>query len=216
MLWCIAEPMWILFERCPHYHMKRHVSYSDGGSTAWEYFINQLVSDELPAHMREYSESWAGDDFGLARSMSSRVNADKAGHFNPGLRVLVEWIHYVTGQRSACPDLQAPRPLQVLAVMDSAAITVTCVSMGGDQLAALTLDGEATVSVLLASIRQQLPLETGAWSLVLPTGEILDEAQAEAEVRVVFGCAAPTEANDDTAAERGAAAFRDTAAAAPS
>merc|ERR1740123_2884616 len=90
----------------------------------------------------------------------------------------------------------ARRPLQVLAVMDSAAITVTCTSMGGDQLSALTLDRDATVSALLASIRQRLPLEEGAWSLVLPMGELLDEAQADTEIRLVFGFAVPTEGFD--------------------
>ena len=114
VLWCVAEPMWCLFEKCPHYNLPKHVSLSDGGSTAWRFFIDQLVNEQLPTHMKEYTGSWAGRDHDLAREMSGRVNADEAGKLNPGLRVLVEWIHFVTGQSSNCPECVTPSQNKVV------------------------------------------------------------------------------------------------------
>merc|ERR1712110_412759 len=84
-------------------------------------------------------------------------------------------------------EASVTRPLQVFAAMDSAVIAVTCANLGGDELAAFTLDPDAKLLTLLELVYERLPLAVGAWTIILPTGETLDETQVDIDVKFLFG-----------------------------
>ena len=59
--------------------------------------------------------------------------------------------------------------------------------MSGVGLAQFALDPDAKFHALLDLIHQQLPLQVGRWTLILPAGESPDETQSELDVQSVFG-----------------------------
>merc|ERR1711920_824795 len=83
-------------------------------------------------------------------------------------------------------DALVTRPLQVFAVMDSAAISVMCVNMAGDELARFTLDPDAKFRLVFELVREHLPLQVGIWTIILPTGQIPDETQSDVSVKFLF------------------------------
>merc|ERR1712080_516436 len=84
-------------------------------------------------------------------------------------------------------DASVTRPLQVFAVKGSATIVVTGADMNGDELAEFTLDADSKFHALLELIREHIPKPAlGAWTIIAPGGDVLDETHADSEVKKVF------------------------------
>merc|ERR1712150_282656 len=68
-------------------------------------------------------------------------------------------------------DDSVTRPLQLFGSMDSTTVIVTCTNMVGKEMAQFTVDPEMKFNALVDLVREQLPLQIGRWTLILPSGE---------------------------------------------
>lgn len=84
-------------------------------------------------------------------------------------------------------DAVVTRALQVFGAMESTTIVVRCTTLAGEEAARFSLDPDAKLSSLFDMVQAELPLPVGAWTLILPTGETLDEAQSDVDLMLLFG-----------------------------
>merc|ERR1711933_543962 len=80
------------------------------------------------------------------------------------------------------------RPLQLFAIRDSATITVTCTDISGEELAKFTLDADSKLDALLVLIRERVSRKFAAWTIISPSGDVLDDMRSDSDVKsVLFG-----------------------------